>query len=143
MKPYHIDGRLKHLAASISELPKIKQEALEGYERTQGAMIDLQHEIELSEDYTDENYLSLVYEMKKNSLQRRVYKDTLHMIALIEKCIENRDLLGIVEVISKSESDWTRKYSPRVIKSLDFTSPKALLLSRQQRQDILKERDLP
>lgn len=134
MNTVFIHPTLVGLNSTLESVVELEREAQKKYNYYHTEMVDLQHEIEMSKDYTDTMIRSLYMDLKAASLNRRKWKDTLIMIDTLRSNLQNGvDIEGINALLSNAEQGWGRKYTPRAIKDLDFTDQSALYLSRQKK----------
>ncbi|ACH89004.1 hypothetical protein Erwinia_phage_Tian_00081 [Erwinia phage Tian] len=120
---------------SLEAVLALEKQAQKEYSHCHAQMVDVQHEIELSEGYEDLLKVIVFDHLKEISQERRKHKDTLLISDMLRKMlrggIELEDLLRLLE---DSGKEWSRHYTPRAEKSLDFQSPEKLRESRINRE---------
>lgn len=132
MNSLYVDPVIQNLNSVLSEMISLEQTAQKNYNHYHAMMVDLQHEVELSEGYDPEMVMSLFSDLKNASAERRKWKDTTILIAEIRKNMVNGiDVTSLSDVISSASGGWSRNYSPRVIDYIDFTSTDSLKQSRK------------
>lgn len=122
------------LNSTLESIVELEREAQKKYNHYHTKMIDLQHEVEMSKDYTDAMIRSLYMDLKSASLDRRKWKDTITMIENIRANLQKGvDIEALNRVLSNASDGWSRNYTPRILKEMDFKSPETLFLSRQKK----------
>jgi hypothetical protein len=134
MNTVFIHPTLIGLNSTLESIVELEREAQKKYNHYHTKMVDLQHEVEMSKDYTDEMIRSLYMDLKSASLDRRKWKDTLTMIENLRSNLQHGvDIEGLNTLLSNASDGWSRSYTPRVLKEMDFKSPETLFLSRQRK----------
>lgn len=140
MKNIKLNPIFKELTQLIDKLSVEERSAQKAYAHAHARMVDLQHEIEFSEGYEAPLKVQVFDELKSVAKERRAYKDTLLVFNMLHKLLcEGTDLASIAKLLEDSGEDWSRHYSPRENKDLDFTSPETLKDSRINRKKNLTD----
>ncbi|AEJ81320.1 hypothetical protein Erwinia_phage_Rouille_00071 [Erwinia phage Rouille] len=131
MNKLNIHPVFQNFIESLEAVLALEKESQKAYSHSHARMVDVQHEIELSEDYEDVLKVLVFDQMKEISKERRRHKDTLLIMDMLRKMlrtgIEVEDLSRFLE---ESGKEWSRHYTPRAEKSLNFQSPEKLRESR-------------
>jgi hypothetical protein len=134
MKTLFVHPLLVGLNSTLESIVELEREAQRKYNHYHTKMVDLQHEIEMSKDYTEEMIIDLYFDLKAASLDRRKWKDTLILIENLRANLQKGiDIETLNRVLSNASDGWSRNYTPRVLKEMDFKSPETLFLSRQKK----------
>lgn len=116
---------------ALEKLEELDIAAQKEYAYHHRRMVDVQHEIELSEGYDEDLKCSVFEHMKEIASDRRKAKDTCFLIDALKKKLQSgTDLCSLATLLQDVESSWDRHYFPRSEKTLDFSSPGGLKLSR-------------
>lgn len=131
MQRMFVHPDIQNFIDALEKLEKLDFEAQKEYAFHHRRMVDVQHEIELSEGYDDKMKCSVFEHMKEISSERRKAKDTSFLIDTLKKKLQNgTDLGSLATLLQDAESTWDRHYFPRSEKGLDFSSQEGLRLSR-------------
>lgn len=132
MKTLYVHPSITKFLESLEELKQLDCSARSEYSHQHRRLVDIQHEIELSEDaYDDELKVSVFNHLQGVAGERRQAKDTVLVLDILKKTLHNGTQLDeLGEILTLVNEEWKRNYSPREIKSLDFSSKESLLLSR-------------
>lgn len=132
MKTLYVHPSITKFLESLEELKTLDRSARSEYSHQHRRLVDIQHEIELSEDaYDDEVKVAVFNHLQEVAHDRRQAKDTILVLDILKRMLQNGvQLEGISEVLSHADEEWKRNYFPREIKSLDFTDKDSLLSSR-------------
>lgn len=116
------------MAEIVAELDKdVRHE----YNKHHRQMIDLQHEMELSEQYTEDMKAHVFDQMQEVARNRRKAKDTMLVIDSLNKVLHNgTTLTNLREALVIASEEIKRNYMPREFKSLDFSNSDSLFESR-------------
>lgn len=132
MKTLTVHPVITKFLESLDELKTLDCSARSEYNHQHRRLVDIQHEIELSEDaYSDEMKVQVFNHLQQVAFERRQAKDTILVLDLLKKVLQNGtqiDELG--EVLSLADEEWKRNYFPRELKELDFTDKDTLVSSR-------------
>lgn len=131
MQRMYIHPDISNFVQALERIETLYLEAQKEYAYQHRRMVDVQHEIELSEGYDDELKCSVFEHMKEISSERRKAKDTIFLIDTLKNKLQNgTDLDSLSKLLQDAESIWDRNYFPRSEKGLDFSSQEGLRLSR-------------
>lgn len=132
MKTLYVHPSITKFLESLEELKMLDVSSRGGYNHHHRRLVDIQHEVELSEDaYDDEMKVSVFNHLQEVAKQRREAKDTILVLDILKKTLQNgTQLESLGEVLVQADEEWKRNYFPREIKELDFTDKDALRLSR-------------
>ena len=132
MKTLFVHPSILKFLESLEELKALEISARSEYAQHHRKLVDVQHEIELSEDaYDDEVKVAVFNHLQKIATERRQAKDTILVLDILKKTLHNgTQLEELGEILTMADEEWKRNYFPREIKSLDFTDKDSLLLSR-------------
>lgn len=131
MQRMYVHPDIQNFIDALEKLERLDLEAQKDYAFQHRRMVDVQHEIELSEGYSEEMKCSVFEHMKEISSERRKAKDTSFLIDTLKKKLQNgTDLGSLATLLQDAESTWDRHYFPRSEKGLDFSSQEGLRLSR-------------
>ncbi len=132
MKTLYVHPVITRFLESLEEIKRLDVSAHSEYSHQHRKLVDIQHEIELSEDaYSDELKISVFNNLQKIAFERRQAKDTILVLDILKKMLQNGvQLEEVSEVLVRADEEWRRNYSPRELKELDFTNKDTLLSSR-------------
>ncbi|ATE85902.1 hypothetical protein Sf13_gp102 [Shigella phage Sf13] len=131
MQRMYVHPDILNFIEALEKIEKLDLESQKEYAYQHRRMVDVQHEIELSEGYDEEMKCSVFEHMKEISSERRKAKDTTFLIDTLKKKLQNgTDLVSLATLLQDAESTWDRHYFPRSEKGLDFSSQESLRLSR-------------
>ncbi|URY12715.1 hypothetical protein [Shigella phage ESh22] len=131
MQRMYIHPDIQNFIDALEKLERLDLEAQKEYAFHHRRMVDVQHEIELSEGYDDKMKCSVFEHMKEISSERRKAKDTIFLIDTLKNKLQNgTDLDSLSQLLQDAENTWDRNYFPRSEKGLDFSSQESLRLSR-------------
>lgn len=132
MKTLFVHPTITKFMESLEELKQLDCSARSEYSHQHRRLVDIQHEIELSEDaYEDEIKVQVFNHLQEVALERRQAKDTILVLDMLKKTLHNGTQLETVsEFLDLANEEWKRNYFPRELKSLDFTDKDSLKLSR-------------
>lgn len=132
MKTLFVHPSITKFLESLEELKQLDCSARSEYSHHHRRLVDIQHEIELSEDaYEPELKVAVFDHLQEVANERRKAKDTILVLDILKKTLHNgTQLEALGEVLTMADEEWKRNYFPRQIKSLDFTNKDSLKLSR-------------
>lgn len=132
MKQLFVHPSITKFLESLEGLKQLDCAARSEYSHQHRKLVDIQHEIELSEDgYDDEMKVAVFDHLQEVANARRQAKDTILVLDILKKTLQNgTQLEALGELVDVANEEWKRNYFPREIKSLDFTDKDSLKLSR-------------
>ena len=132
MKTLYVHPSIQKFLESLEELKQLEVSARSEYAHQHRKLVDVQHEIELSEDAYDDGLKVAVFNhLQEIAKERRQAKDTVLVLDILKKTLHNgTQLEELGEILSMADEEWKRNYFPRELKELDFTDKDSLLLSR-------------
>lgn len=131
MNNLYIHEKVRDFIESLDSLLATEKNAQKEYTHSHMAMVDVQHEIELSTCYEDDLKVAVFDHMKSVARERRKHKDTIVLIDLIRKAVRDGvELEQLSRLLDDSGDKWERHYSPRCVKGLDFSDAESLRDSR-------------
>lgn len=132
MKTLYVHPSITKFLESLDELKQLDCSARSEYSHQHRKLVDIQHEIELSEDSYDAELKVAVFDhLQEVANERRKAKDTILVLDILKKTLHNGTQLETLgEILAMADEEWKRNYFPRQIKTLDFTSKDSLKLSR-------------
>lgn len=132
MKTLYVHPVITRFLESLDDLKALDSSARSEYSHQHRKLVDIQHEIELSEDaYDDSLKVAVFNHLQSVANDRRKAKDTILVLDILKKMLQNGSQLeALSEVLSQADEEWKRNYSPREIKELDFTDKDKLVSSR-------------
>lgn len=132
MKTLYVHPIITQFLKSLDDLQKLDCSARTEYSHQHRKLVDIQHEIELSEDaYDDSMKVEVFNHLQEVANDRRHAKDTILVLDILKKTLQNGTQLETLgDVLDLANEEWKRNYSPRQIKSLDFSDKESLKLSR-------------
>lgn len=132
MKTLYVHPVITQFLKSLDAIKQLDISSRSEYNHQHRRLVDVQHEIELSEDaYSDELKIAVFDQLQAIAFERRQAKDTILVLDMLKKMLQNGAQLDeISEVLVHADEEWKRNYSPREIKELDFTDKNTLLSSR-------------
>lgn len=132
MKTLYVHPSIQKFLESLEELKQLEISARSEYAHQHRKLVDVQHEIELSEDaYDDQLKVAVFNHLQEIAKERRQAKDTILVLDILRKTLHNgTQLEQLGEILTLADEEWKRNYFPRELKELDFTDKDSLLLSR-------------
>lgn len=131
MKRMYVHPTILKLLEVLKEVESLEISSKKDYARHHRRLVDVQHEIELSDDYDEELKCHVFDHLKDISAERRQAKDTMFLLDCLKRRLQSgTDLDSLSKLISEVEQEWVRNYFPRSEKSLDFSSTSTLKDSR-------------
>lgn len=129
-----LDEKIIVFGEALKDLVELETIAKKNYSQKHAQMVDLQHEVELSEGYSPAMIENLYNDQKRVAKERRLWKDTLLVIEQIKRNMQDGvDIGDLSDVVSGASKEWGRSYTPRSIKYLDFSSRESLYKSRKNK----------
>lgn len=132
MKTLFVHPAITKLLESLEEIKQLELTSRADYTSHHRKLVDVQHEIELSEDaYDDGMKVAVFNNLQEIAGERRKAKDTILVLDILKKTLHNgTQLEALQEILDLANEEWKRNYFPREIKSLDFSNKDSLKLSR-------------
>ncbi len=132
MKTLFVHPVITEFLESLEKLKQLDCSARSEYTHHHRNLVDIQHEIELSEDAYDVEMKAAVFDhLQSIASDRRQAKDTILVLDILKKTLQNGTQLETLQnVLDTANEEWKRNYFPRQIKSLDFSNKDSLKLSR-------------
>lgn len=132
MKTLYVHPSITKFLESLEELKMLDLTSRGEYSLQHRKLVDVQHEIELSEDAYDDDLKVAVFEhLQQIASERRKAKDTILVLDILKKTLQNgTQIESLGEVLVQADEEWKRNYFPRELKELDFTDKDSLLSSR-------------
>lgn len=133
MKKMYIHPTIHKLLEVLKEVDELELTIKKEYAKQHRRLVDVQHEIELSDDYDEELKCHVFDHLKEISNSRRKAKDTMFLLDFLKRRLQNgTDLYSLTKLIEDVEKEWVRNYFPRSEKDLNFSSTSSLRDSRVQ-----------
>lgn len=133
MQKMFVHPDIADFVRALQKLEELDIAAQREYAHHHRRMVDIQHEIELSENYEDDLKCSVFEHMKDVATSRRKAKDTVALLDSLKKRLQSgTDLCNLASLINDVETSWDRHYYPRSEKTLDFSSSENLKCSRKK-----------
>ncbi len=132
MKKLFVHPVIREFLESLEKIKQLECAAHSEYTHHHRNLVDIQHEIELSEDaYTDDMKAAVFDHLQTIAKDRRQAKDTMLVLDILRKTLQNgTQLETLLNILDTADEEWKRNYFPRQIKSLDFSDKESLKLSR-------------
>ncbi|XAO54263.1 hypothetical protein [Yersinia phage vB_YenM_P778] len=132
MNNVFVHQKIAEFLKITEELVTLDKDIRRIYHSDHRRMVDIQHEIELSENYSDEMKINVFNHAKEVSKLRRQSKDTILVLDALEKLLQNGTSLGsLKDALHIASEEAKRNYAPREIKTLDFSDGETLRESRK------------
>lgn len=133
MSNFYVHPKIEQFLSLVDELIELDKDNRKDYHTNHRKMVDIQHEIELSEDYDDDTKLGVFNHLKEVAHERRRTKDTVLIMDALEKLLQSgTSLSGLKDALFIADEEAQRNYAPREIKTLDFSSKEKLTESRKR-----------